>query len=137
MKIRIKGNSLRYRLTKSDVSQLAEEGHLQEEVDFGSQQLYYAIKLVDDDHISSIFRENTIILFVPKQVIKELADTDKIGFEGKHGNLHLLIEKDFTCLDDVAEDQSDNYPNPLADKKYEQTRQETAGGGEPGKTARP
>jgi hypothetical protein len=117
MKIRIKGNSLRYRLTKSDVSQLAEEGHLQEEVDFGSQQLYYAIKLVDDDHLSSIFRENTIILFVPKQVIKELADTDKIGFEGKHGNLHLLVEKDFTCLDNVAEDQSDNYPNPLADKK--------------------
>jgi hypothetical protein len=34
MKIRIKGNSLRYRLTKSDVAQLAEEGHLQEEVDF-------------------------------------------------------------------------------------------------------
>lgn len=137
MKIRIKGNSLRYRLTKSDVSQLAEEGHLQEEVDFGSQQLYYAVKLVDDDHISSIFRENTIILFVPKQVIKEFADTDKIGFEGKHGNLHLLIEKDFTCLDSVAEDQSDNYPNPLANKKYEQTRQETAGGGEPGETARP
>jgi hypothetical protein len=117
MKIRIKGNSLRFRLTKSDVAQLAEEGHLQEEIDFGSQQLYYAIKAVEDDHLSSIFRENTIILFVPNDVIKELAETDKIGFEGKHGSLHLLVEKDFTCLDNVVEDQSDNYPNPLADKK--------------------
>ncbi|SEP04301.1 hypothetical protein [Mucilaginibacter sp. OK283] len=117
MKIRIKGNSLRYRLTKSDVAQLAEEGHMQEEVDFGGQQLYYAIKAVEDDHLSSIFRENTIILFVPNDVIKELAETDKVGFEGKHGSLHLLVEKDFTCLDNVAEDQSDNYPNPLADKK--------------------
>jgi len=25
-----------------------------------------------------------------------------------------LVEKDFKCLDNVAEDQSDNYPNPLA-----------------------
>jgi hypothetical protein len=91
MKIRIKGNSLRYRLTKSDVAQLAEEGHLQEEIDF--------------------------ILFVPNDVIKELAETDKVGFEGKHESLHLLVEKDFTCLDNVAEDHSDNYPNPLADKK--------------------
>jgi len=117
MKIRIKGNSLRYRLTKSDIAQLAEEGHLQEEVDFGSQQLYYAIKVVDDDHLSSIFRENTIILFVPKNVITELAETDKVGFEGKHGSLNLLVEKDFTCLDNVAEDQSDNYTNPLLTKK--------------------
>ncbi len=117
MKIRIKGNSLRYRLTKSDVAQLAEEGHLQEEVDFGDQQLYYSLQLIDDDHISATFRENAIILFVPKFVIREFADTDKIGFEGKHGNLYLLVEKDFTCLDNVAEDQSDNYPNPLLEKK--------------------
>jgi len=26
--------------------------------------------------------------------------------------LHLLLEKDFVCLDNTAEDQSDNYPNP-------------------------
>jgi hypothetical protein len=49
-------------------------------------------------------------------VIREFAETDKVGFEGKHGALNLLVEKDFTCLDNVAEDQSDNYPNPLADK---------------------
>ncbi|WP_184541769.1 DUF7009 family protein [Mucilaginibacter sp. FT3.2] len=117
MKIRIRGNSLRYRLTKSDVAQLTKEGHLQEEVDFGSQQLYYALQLVDEDKISATFRESTIILFVPKFVIQEFADTDKIGFEGKHGNLSLLVEKDFTCLDNVVEDQSDNYPNPLLAKK--------------------
>ncbi|WP_426672183.1 DUF7009 family protein [Mucilaginibacter sp. McL0603] len=26
-------------------------------------------------------------------------------------------KKDFTCLDNVDEDQSDNYPNPLALQK--------------------
>jgi hypothetical protein len=49
-------------------------------------------------------------------VIIEFVNTDKVGYEGTHGNLHLLVEKDFTCLDNVAEDQSDNYPNPLAAK---------------------
>jgi hypothetical protein len=28
--------------------------------------------------------------------------------------LFLLIEKDFVCLDNTFEDQSDNYPNPNA-----------------------
>jgi hypothetical protein len=49
-------------------------------------------------------------------MINALADTDKVGFENTDGELHLLVEKDFTCLDNVAEDQSDNFPNPLAEK---------------------
>jgi predicted nucleotidyltransferase len=117
MKIRIKGNSLRYRLTKTDVAKLAEEGYVQETVDFGSQQLVYALKLVDDEQLSVTYKENAITLYAPKAMIAGFADEDKVGYEGKHGNLHLLVEKDFTCLDEVAEDQSDNYPNPLAVKK--------------------
>jgi hypothetical protein len=117
MKIRIKGNSLRYRLAKTDVAKLAEEGYVQETVDFGSQQLIYALKLVDDEQLSASYKENAITLYAPKTMITGFADEDKVGYEGNHGNLHLLVEKDFTCLDEVAEDQSDNYPNPLAAKK--------------------
>jgi len=117
MKIRIKGNSLRYRLTHTDTSLLAKDGHLREVVDFGTQQLFYALRVVDDEQLSAAFKDNVITVYVPKQLIQEFADTDKVGFEGTHGNLHLLVEKDFTCLDNVAEDQSDNYPNPLSAKK--------------------
>lgn len=31
---------------------------------------------------------------------------------GEH--LFLLVEKDFVCLDNTFEDQSDNFPNPNA-----------------------
>jgi predicted nucleotidyltransferase len=117
MKIRIKSNSLRYRLTKTDVAKLAEEGYIQETVDFGSQQLIYALRWVDDEQLSATYNENIITLYAPKTMVAGFADEDKIGFEGTHGSLHLLVEKDFTCLDEVAEDQSDNYPNPLAAKK--------------------
>jgi len=51
---------------------------------------------------------------MPDSMTEEWTSTDRIGFENNDGQLYLLIEKDFKCLDNVAEDQSDNYPNPLA-----------------------
>jgi hypothetical protein len=120
MKLRIKSDSIRYRLTRTDVSRLAEVGYIDEKLNFGGQVLVYAIKLTDNDELKSAFVNNTITLFMPGLMINELQNTDKVGFESSNGVLHLLVEKDFTCLDNVAEDQSDNYPNPLAEKFYEQ-----------------
>ncbi|HEY8782341.1 MAG TPA: hypothetical protein VIM16_12025 [Mucilaginibacter sp.] len=120
MKIRIKNNSLRFRLTRSDVKQLAVTGHLDEKVIFGKQSLIYAIKLTDDVHLSSAYKNDTVTLFMPKSMISELISSDRIGFENNNEALHLSVEKDFTCLDNVAEDQSDNYPNPLVEKLYEE-----------------
>ena len=42
---------------------------------------------------------------------------ETVGFENSISvaddtSLHLLLEKDFVCLDERIEDQSDNYPNP-------------------------
>ena len=116
MKIRIKGNSLRYRLTKSDMYRLSHEGYLEDKTDFGGRVLIYAIQKSKDTQLSAFFNDNVICMRVPEKMIDELENTDRTGFEGSEGNLHLLVEKDFTCLDEVAEDQSDNYPNPLAEK---------------------
>jgi hypothetical protein len=103
-------------LTRTDVKQLASAGSLEEKVDFWEQSLIYAIQLTDDEQLSASFKSNVITLFMPKFMIGELDETDKVGFENNESQLHLLVEKDFTCLDNVAEDQSDNYPNPLVEK---------------------
>jgi hypothetical protein len=95
---------------------LAENDFLEEKVNFGEQQLVYVIRLTDEATLAASFKNNIITLFVPKTMISELENSDKVGFEKNSGALHLLVEKDFTCLDNVAEDQSDNYPNPLAEK---------------------
>src|SRR5258708_12634706 len=113
MKIRIKGNSLRYRLTKSDIAGLAETGYLREQTDFAERSLIYAIKAMDGDALAAEFVNNVITLFIPKQMVAELVNTEKVGFENDSSPLYLLVEKDFTCLDNMAEDHSDNYPNPL------------------------
>jgi len=116
MKIRIKGNSLRYRLTKSDVTTIIKDGRLEEETNFGHQTFRYALQTTTDYDLSATFHDNRITLFVPHSMIDRLANTDEVGFENEQGKLFLLVEKDFTCLDNVDEDQSDNYPNPLVEK---------------------
>lgn len=113
MKIRIKGNSVRYRLTISDVAKLGAEGYLEERTPFAGKTLVYAIVTTSDDRISADYVGDRIVLNMPKAMIDELNNTDKVGFDDRTGPVILLIEKDFTCLDNVEEDQSDNFPNPL------------------------
>jgi hypothetical protein len=119
MKLRIKSDSIRYRLTRTDVKDLAATGYIDDKVNFGGQSLSYAIQATEGDALKSTYENNKITLFMPQSMISELQNTDKVGFENSSGALYLLVEKDFTCLDNVAEDQSDNYPNPLAENYYE------------------
>lgn len=113
MKIRIKGNSLRYRLTRSEVSQLWSEGYLEERTAFGNKALVYAIETAVDDKLSADFIVDKIVLRMPRSMVEKLNHTDSVGFEDRTGPVSLLVEKDFACIDNVGEDQSDNYPNPL------------------------
>lgn len=116
MKIRIKGNTIRYRLTKSDVDLLYKNQHLQDSTNFGNRSLIYQLKAAEQKSLTATFVDDTITITIPSEKLNELAQTDRVGFDGRDGALYMLIEKDFQCLDEVAEDQSDNYPNPLAEK---------------------
>src|ERR1700756_4036729 len=120
MKLRIKTDDIRFRLTRSDVNDLVTKGYLEESITFGTASLLFVIKETISPTITVTFVSDTITLFLPQHMIAELANTDKVGFESNAGELHILVEKDFTCLENVAEDQSDNYPNPLAEKYHEQ-----------------
>lgn len=93
--------------------QLEENGLLEDATDFGGGLLRYTIRKYDGDNLSASFSDGEVTLRMPSVMIETLADTDKVGFENMQGKLHLLVEKDFTCLENVTEDQSDNYPNPL------------------------
>ena len=111
MKIRIKGNSLRYRLSMSDIAKFEREGCVEEMVDFGRSQLTYTLQRSAVQSLEAEFVNNKIVVFMPYKWAEEWIESDRVGFE-QIGPLYLLVEKDFQCLDNVAEDQSDNYPNP-------------------------
>ncbi|KIO78825.1 hypothetical protein TH53_01715 [Pedobacter lusitanus] len=112
MKIRIKGNSIRYRLIQSEVTKLFATGHLEEYTEFAGKTFGYLVIVGDEEGLTANFNGNDIVLKISRKMIEELHHTDRVGFEDKTGPVSLLIEKDFVCLDNVDEDQSDNYPNP-------------------------
>ena len=95
MKIRIKGNALRYRLTQSEVTELYEKGSLEECTEFANSTLVYSIESVNGDRLLSDFMNNKISLYMPKAMIDELYNTERVGFEDKSGTVRLLVEKDF------------------------------------------
>ena len=120
MKLRIKGNSIRIRLTKSEVDYFGSTGYLEEKTEFGNSELVYALQTkANISEISTNFEGKTITVSIPENLKKEWVESDRIGIENKLDigmgkQLFLLIEKDFVCLDNTLEDQSDNYPNPNA-----------------------
>ncbi|PXX23465.1 DUF7009 family protein [Arenibacter sp. ARW7G5Y1] len=120
MKIRIQGNSVRYRLTRSEVASLKKDGYYREQTAFDGKNFTYAVAAKENiTDLEAEFQENTITLFVPKNDSLKWPDNERVGYENKmilkDGQvLNLLLEKDFVCLDERLEDQSDNYPNPAA-----------------------
>lgn len=118
MKIRIKGNTVRYRLSKTEVALLAKNGLLQEQTEFINNTLLYSIKQTNEAALSADFYNNNIVLYIPNNKLQEWAKTDQVGvdahFNLPNGNeLYLLLEKDFKCTDmDAKEDQSDYFENP-------------------------
>ncbi|MEO0571346.1 MAG: hypothetical protein AAF039_06535 [Bacteroidota bacterium] len=113
MKIRIKGNSVRFRLTQSEVKRLCEKGDVSEQTNFGATFFRYAVKMTNDkDTLYANFDDQMITLFLPERLGKDWYSNEQVGFQHHQDELFLLLEKDFTCLDNTMEDQSDNYPNP-------------------------
>ncbi|MET3980326.1 hypothetical protein ABIB62_002928 [Mucilaginibacter sp. UYP25] len=116
MKIRIKNNGLRYRLTRSEVAAFAQDGIFKEKVQIGNDVLIYILQRPAEENLSASFKNNIITLLVPNKIAGEWTNTEQVGFSAMRDGTQLLVEKDFVCLDEVAEDQTDNYPNPLAAK---------------------
>jgi hypothetical protein len=120
MKIRIKGNSVRLRLSKTEIDKFASTGYLEESTEFATAKFTYALaSSTDANELCADFNHQKITVYVPTKVHHEWVNTDRVGFENKQRiaddkTLFLLIEKDFVCLDNTFEDQSDNYPNPNA-----------------------
>lgn len=125
MKLRIRGNSLRLRLTRGEVAALAERGRVDDGIAFGSEpgaRLGYSIVCADDASVlSARLGGGAIVVTVPAAVARAWAASDDVSLEaeqalggGGGGDvLRLLVEKDFACLQPrTDEDDGDAFPNP-------------------------
>lgn len=125
MKLRIKGNSLRFRLSKSEVEVFGKTGRIAETLRFGSTEqdgFCYAIEKTTGDDISASFVDGRITVSVPEGLASRWVESDEVGIEGSQKlddqtEMYVLIEKDFVCRTEPAhEDQSDNYPHPKGER---------------------
>ena len=120
MKLRIFGNSLRLRLSQSEVTALNGSGKVEDRISFGKpagQSLTYILQSADVPHISASFDNGTISVTVPVEAARKWATSDEVSLKAEQlldsgDNLKILIEKDFKCLTPRDEDESDNFPNP-------------------------
>ena len=118
MKLRIKGNSIRIRLTRTEVEKFVNTGYLEEQTSFLENKFIYALQSRNDiNEMAASFGQNKISIFVPANLLVDWPQNDVIGFNSNMpltttDSLYILIEKDFICLDETTEDQSDNYENP-------------------------
>ena len=119
MKLRIRGNSIRLRLTQSEVRRLADEGTVEESTDFGGGRRFgYRLRTDDVTAPVASFDGGAVLVRLPSDVVRRWADGNEVGIEGTQpvgggATLKILVEKDFVCIDGPAdENQDDAFPNP-------------------------
>jgi uncharacterized protein DUF7009 len=115
MKLRIKGNSIRVRLSETEVNSLAEGTAVIEETCFPSSSLAYKVQMSSAGSVE--FKDNVLTVNLAKADINDWATTDLVSISKEFpvikGNiLSILVEKDFKCLTVRPEDESELYPNP-------------------------
>jgi hypothetical protein len=114
MKLRIRGNSIRFRLTQSEVEKIKETGLVEEKTEFpNGQEFIYSISVAEKETLSAKFSNGKIKIQISKTIAENWADSDEVGIYGSHENIQISIEKDFNCLTPrKGEEDTDTFPHP-------------------------
>lgn len=120
MKLRILGDSLRLRLSKSDVETFAKTGRVSDVIRFGGgARMSYALEHSDAvEVLSASFAEAEVLVRMPTSMARGWADTDEITLQASQpldgdDTLALLVEKDFKCaVPRAGEEDYDGFEHP-------------------------
>ena len=121
MKLRIRGNSLRLRLKRGEVDQIAAGSSIVEETHFPDSILTYRLDVSEDHDMSASFKRGSLVVSLPKSKVSDWAGSDEVSLSAEQklegaGSLSLLIEKDFSCLEPGhhrdGEDDEDTFRHP-------------------------
>ena|SRR5438270_8559449 len=123
MKLRIQGNSLRLRVSRSELAHFQAGGRVEETIRFAEApeaKLTYALESavqLSPVRVRYGFHEVTIIL--SQDQARVWAGESEVGVYsnldiGSAGWLDVIVEKDFACLDRRDEQNQDTFANPHA-----------------------
>lgn len=123
MKLRINHNSLRLRLSRTDVERLVQTGAVEEATLLGGA-IPFIYRLLVDPHAREIRtgrHTHGIFVRLPEDVALMWSSSDQIGITAAERHpggreTAVLIEKDFRCLRPrQGEGDEDAFANPAAD----------------------
>ncbi len=124
MKLRIRGDSIRVRLKRSEVDRIASGESIVEHTRFPDSVLTYRLEISNDGAFEARFDAGGLAIRVPMDAITAWATSNQVSIhkaheKGQAPGPELLIEKDFSCLAPGdhrnCEDDSDTFPHPAAE----------------------
>ena len=123
MKLRIKGNSIRLRVMRSELERLQAGQRLEESVQFaptidGVLRYSLALDASTSVPISVSFRSHEIATLISREQLDGWSVEAQVGLYATlpitaNTSLEVAIEKDFACLDSNDADNADTFANPL------------------------
>ena len=125
MKLRLKGNSIRLRVTRSELVRLQAGERIQETIRFSADpkaRLAYVLEVGSHSQlVTTVFADQQITVSVSQDQLKSWSGEHQVGIYAslpvdETTALEVSIEKDFACLDLSDEDNADTFANPLAGK---------------------
>jgi hypothetical protein len=122
VKLRIKDNSVRLRLTRSEVETLRDAGIVAAKTAFpGGRTFQYRVESSPASvNPAAFFSDNAVTVRLPETTVLAWATSEQVSLPGEQtlddgDTLQILVEKDFACLAPrEGEDESDSYPHPDA-----------------------
>ena len=127
MKVRLRKNTIRFRLTQGEAAQLLGTGIVNDITCFGTgddQRLSYSVKA--DEHCERMTARifaNEIAVTVPADKLNEWLAGPQIELAGEQTigvgeTMKIRIEKDLSCLKPrPGKDDEDTFPNPKQSEK--------------------
>jgi len=117
MKLRIRENTLRIRLTQSEIKNIEEGLEVSSYLLFPNNgKLSYRITSHNNPLTTLNYFENTIQIMLGELDRETLCDPSAVGVQNMHStkgdDLSLLIEKDFNCLHPRDGEDQDTFPHP-------------------------
>jgi len=122
MKLRIRGNSLRLRISQTEMQRLLTDGAIADTICFGSapdaRLTYVLTHRAAEDELGVEYRQQTVSVVLSTRAATAWAQGDEVGVYGSaataNGPLEVMVEKDYACLDGNDPVDQDAFPNPQA-----------------------
>jgi hypothetical protein len=119
MKLRVKGDSLRLRITPSEMRSFLDQGRIADTIHFaaGSDARFtYALEHGPAPEIVLRYQHPEAVVVIPTAQAQAWADGGEVGIYAEvpngNGTLEISVEKDWACLDGSETENADTFPNP-------------------------